>query len=315
MVRLVIDTDPGVDDAHAIMLALAHPDAQVEAITTVAGNMGLPLTTANACHILDAVGPVLSAGEGKDVPVFPGAQAALIARNPHADYVHGNDGLGDASLPASARRVETEHAANALVRLANQAPGELTLVAIGPLTNVALAICLDPSLPSKYKKLALMGGAIHAGGNTTPLAEFNVYSDPEAAEIVLKNWPQVTMVSWETTLAHGFNAEQVDALWAMQTPKAEFFRRTTAKTLGFIEQYLGQRALFEADFLAVAAVIEPGIVRKAENKFVEVELHGQHSRGQTVVDWRGVNGKAPNVELVLELDMARLWELFQMSLK
>ncbi len=114
---------------------------------------------------------------------------------------------------------------------------------------------------------------------------------------------------------HGFNAGQVDALWAMQTPKAEFFRRTTANTLRFIEQYLGQRALFEADFLAVAAAIEPGIVRKAENKFVEVELHGQHSRGQTVVDWRGVNGKAPNVELVLELDMARLWELFQMSLK
>ncbi len=306
MVRLVIDTDPGVDDSHAILMALAHPDVRVEAIMSVAGNVGVNFTTANACHILDAV--------GMDVPVFAGAHAALIARNPSADYVHGRDGLGDSNLPPSKRKVEKEHAANALVRLANENPGELTLVAIGPLTNVALATCLDPDLPSKYKKLVIMGGAIRAQGNTTPLAEFNTYTDPEAAEIVFKGWPTCTLVSWETTLAHMFDTQQVDALWAMQTARAEFFRRVTGQTLKFIEEHMSARVLFAADFLAMAAAIEPSIVLKAEHKFLEVELRGQHSRGQTVVDWTNSQKRLPNVELVLEMDKARLWELFQMAL-
>jgi purine nucleosidase len=306
MVRLVIDTDPGVDDAHAILMALTHPDVRVEAMTSVAGNVGVQLTTANVCHILDAA--------GVDAPVFAGAAAALIARNPLADYVHGTNGLGDSRLPPSTRRVESEHAVQALVRLANEAPGELTLVALGPLTNVALATCLDPSLPSKYKKLVVMGGAIRGQGNTTPLAEFNTHSDPEAAEIVFKGWPNVTLVSWETTMAHVFNAEQVDALWAIQSPRAEFFRQITGNTLKFIEQYLGQKSLFAADFLAMAVAIEPAIVTRAENRHLEVELHGQHSRGQTVVDWMDVNHRTPNVELVLEMDRDRLWQLFQMSL-
>lgn len=306
MVRLVIDTDPGVDDAHAILMALAHPDVHVEAITSVSGNVGVHLTTANACHILDAA--------GVDVPVFEGAEAALISRNPPADYVHGKDGLGDSNLPASKRVVEKEHAVNALVRLANENPGELTLVAIGPLTNIALATCLDPALPSKYKKLVIMGGAIRAQGNTTPLAEFNTHTDPEAAEIVFKGWNNVTLVSWETTMAHVFSAEQVKTLWELQTPTAEFFRRITGNTLKFIEQHLGQRMLFAADFLAMAVAIEPSIVRKAENKFVEVELQGKHSRGQTVVDWMDSHKHKPNAELIIEMDSARLWELFQMAL-
>jgi purine nucleosidase len=307
MIRLVIDTDPGVDDAHAILMALSHPDVHVEAITAVAGNVGVKLTTANACHILDAA--------GADAPVFAGAANALIARYPVADYVHGHDGLGDANLPPSPRQIEPEHAANALVRLANQTPGELTLVAIGPLTNVALALCLDPALPSKYKRLVVMGGAIHGQGNTSPVAEFNTHSDPEAAEIVFKGWPNICLVSWETTMAHVFSGEQVEALLAMQTPKAEFFRRVTGNTLKFIREYLGETSLFAADFLAMAAAIEPGIILKSECKHVEVELHGERSRGQTIVDWMGANRQPANTEVVLEMDQARLWELFQMALK
>ena len=306
MVRLVIDTDPGVDDAHAILMALAHPDVRVEAITAVAGNVDVHKTTANACHILDAA--------GRDVPVFSGADAALIARNPPADYVHGNDGLGDSHLPPSKRQVSNEHAVNALIRLANENPGELTLVAIGPLTNIALATCLDPSLPSKYKKLVVMGGAIRAQGNTTPLAEFNTHSDPEAAEIVFKGWPMVTLVSWETTMAHMFDEKQVDILWNKKSSRGEFFRLITGNILKFIEKNLGRRVLFAADFLAVAAAIEPSIVTKAEKKYLEVELQGKHSRGQTIVDWMGVHQQEPNVELVIDMDQQRLFELFDLAL-
>jgi purine nucleosidase len=306
MVRLVIDTDPGVDDAHAIMMALAHPDVQVEAITTVAGNVAVHQTTANACKILDQL--------GCNVPVFAGSEYPLISPNQFAEYVHGKDGLGESGYPLSGRKISTEHAVNALIRMGNEAPGELTLAAIGPLTNLALATRIDPNLPKKYKRLVVMGGAIRAQGNTTPTAEFNTHSDPEAAAIVFEAWKGLTLVSWETTMAYCFNSVQVEELLAMNTPRAEFFRRITGRTISFIEKFLVQRILFAADFLAVAAAIEPDIVVKSEARYLEVELQGQHTRGQTSVDWNGLLGKEPNVDLAIEMNPDRLWELFKMAL-
>lgn len=150
MKHLVIDTDPGVDDAHAIMLAAAQPNVKIESITTLGGNVSLANTTANACKILDVL--------GLDVPVFSGVDGALIEyEHEDAAHVHGHDGLGDADIPASKRQTKAEHAVQALIRMANENPGALTLVAIGPLTNVALATRLDPDLPKKYKALIVMG--------------------------------------------------------------------------------------------------------------------------------------------------------------
>jgi purine nucleosidase len=303
MTRLVIDTDPGVDDAHAIMMALAHPEAQTEAITTVAGNVSLERTTANACTILDVL--------EQDVPVYAGCGRALVARAPDASYVHGKDGLGDSGYPRSRRRVADEHAVNALVRLASESPGELTLVAIGPLTNLALATRLDPTLPRKYRRLIVMGGSIRGMGNVTSVAEFNAYTDPEAAAIVFDAWPGLTLISWETTMAHGLTAEQVETLMAIDSPRAEFFRRITRRTIEFTHQALGRQGLLAPDGLAVAVALEPDIVRKAETHYVQVELAGHHTRGQTTVDWFDRTGHEPNVNLVLEMDARRLWELMQ----
>jgi len=311
MNRLVIDTDPGIDDAHALLIAFAHPHARVEALTTVAGNVSLAQTTANACTVLDVL--------GRDVPVHPGCPRALVAEPVDASHFHGQDGLGNSGYPPSARSVSGEHAVQALMRLANQAPGELTLVALGPLTNVALATRLDPDLPCKYARLVVMGGTIRGTGNITPAAEFNAYVDPEAAAIVLEAWPALDLVSWETTLAHGFSAAQVDALMAIDSPHAEFFRRITRHSLEMTQRSLGARALYAPDGLAVAVALEPEIVRKAERHAVRVELSGRHTRGQTVVDWGDRAG--PNasdyqsaVNVVLELDKERLWELMQAAL-
>jgi purine nucleosidase len=307
MNRFVIDTDPGVDDAHAIMMAFADPEAQVEAITTVAGNVSLERTTANACTILDVL--------EQHVPVYAGCSRPLVSPASDASHVHGQDGLGNSRYPPSKRKVDGEHAVNALVRLANASPGELTLVTIGPLTNVALATRLDPALPSKYKRLIAMGGAIRGTGIVTSVAEFNAYTDPEAVAIVFDTWPGLTLISWETTMAHAFTAEQVETLMAMDSPRAEFFRRITQWKINFIHQSMGRQVLPTADGLAVAVALEPDIVRKAEAHYVQIELAGHYTRGQTVVDWNDQTGQEPNANLVLEVDTERFWELMQAAVR
>jgi len=187
--------------------------------------------------------------------------------------------------------------------------------AIGPLTNVGLATRLDPTLPTNYRRLVVMGGLIRGVGNVTTAAEFNVYADPEAAAIVLDAWPGLTLVSWETTMAHGFSAEQVEALLAVDSPRGEFFRRTSERTIRMLEQILGDRTLLEPDLLAVAVALEPEVVRKAEAHFVQVELAGKHTRGQTTVDWFDRTGKAPKVNLVLELDTERVWGMLRAAVR
>ncbi len=308
MKRLIIDTDPGVDDAHAILLALAHPDVRVEAITTVNGNVGLDLTTANALKILDAA--------GRDVPVYRGCDRPLINRALSAAHVHGEDGLGDCAIPASKRAVQSEHAVHTLIRLANENPGEFVLAAIGPLTNLAAALTLDPDLPKKYKQLVVMGGAIYAKGNTsTVTAEFNIHADPEAASMVFDSWPMITLLSWETTLEHVFTRQILDRFFGLGTPRAKFFHDTNQKILTFIRERLGQDMLFAPDGLALAAAVEPEIVTKSEIRHVSIELHGSQTRGQTVVDWYGSTGKAPNTEIILEMNQDRFIQLMENGLR
>ncbi|HEX9675910.1 MAG TPA: nucleoside hydrolase [Anaerolineales bacterium] len=307
MIRLVIDTDPGVDDAHAIMLAAAHPEVRIEAVTTVAGNVNLERTTDNACKILDLL--------GLETPVYRGSPRPLVFPTSHASYFHGEDGLGDSGYPASPRRAEAEHAALALIRLAEESPGELTLAAIGPLTNLALALRLDPDLPGKYRELMVMGGAVRAMGNTqNHSAEFNFYTDPEAAHIVLDGWPGVQLLPWETAVEHTVPQQQVEALMAIDSPRAEFFRCITAKILQFTEKRLGAPQLFAPDGLAIAAAIEPGFVLRREERHAQVELAGAITRGQSTVDWYDQSGQPANVSLILDVDQARFLELLRMAL-
>ena len=308
MKRILIDTDPGVDDAHAILMALAHPNVEVVAITTVNGNVGVDKTTANALKILDVA--------NKDIPVFAGCSKPLVSEPYHASYVHGKDGLGDCGIPPSQRTVQTEHAVQALIQLSKEHAGELSLVTIGPLTNVAVAMQLDPDLPKRFEKLVIMAGAIYAKGNTKMCAEFNVYADPEAAQIVLDGWGKLSMLSWETTVAHAIGPADLDHLLSLGTPKAEFIGKTNQKFLELTKSRLGgQRKLFAPDALAVAAAMEPEIVIKAEEHYVAVELSGQLTRGLTVVDWSNTSQKPANVEIILEVNQQRFLELMEDALR
>jgi purine nucleosidase len=305
---MVIDTDPGIDDAHAILMALAHPDARVEAITTVNGNVGIDQTTRNAGIILAAA--------GADVPVYRGCASPLVMSQGDAAHVHGSDGLGDAGFEPSQHQARAEPAPLALVRLAEAAPGELTLVAIGPLTNLAVALKLDPGLPARYKRLVIMAGAIYSRGNTANLsAEFNVFADPEAAHVVLSAWPQLSLISWETTLAHGFEPELFQRFFALGTPRAEFFRRSNAKIIAHHLEVMRRTVLYAPDGLAMAVALEPEIVRRSEWHAVSVELHGRHTRGQTTVDWQDRSACPANVEIILEVDQQRFTELMEAGLR
>jgi purine nucleosidase len=304
--RIVIDTDPGIDDAHAILLAFAHAGVDVEALTTVAGNVSLERTTANALILLDILESY--------VPVYPGCEDALVTPTPRRAISHGIDGLGDSGYPASLRKAQTEHAVHALIRLASESPGELTLVALGPLTNLALATQIDPELPQKYRRLIVMGGAIYAKGNSwTPAAEFNFYIDPESAAIVFDRWPEITLVPWETAEKYALTSEQMAELVEIDTARAAFFRRIFKNRLS--NQILQRGVCYDPDVLAMAVALEPDIVLQMDRRYVRVEVAGQLTRGQSVVDWYDLAGHPPNTKLVLEVDWERYWELMRLSLR
>jgi purine nucleosidase len=303
MKRIVIDCDPGIDDAAAIMMAYMHPETVIEAITTVSGNVNVTQTTANAHKVLDIL-------EAESIPVFSGASSALLGTKNNASFVHGSDGLGNLKEPDSVRFPEKDPACLALINLAKESPGELSLIAIGPLTNLALALRIEPSLPGYYKELVIMGGAYLGKGNTENFpAEFNIYSDPEAAAVVFEKWPILTMVTWETTLDHNIPNTFLESLHLYDNPRSVFLGKTLNRVIKMSNENINTNVCFAADPLAMAVMIEPEIVLECTKKFVAVELLGRYTRGMTVVDWSELSRQQPNVEIIQKVDRERFVEL------
>ena len=309
MRRIVIDCDPGIDDAQAIMMAFKHPGTKIEAITTVAGNVSLKNTSANVLKILDVL-------DAEPIKVYPGSATALVGTSQNASHVHGQDGLGGVDVPRSKRSLENEHAALALIRLAKENPGDLELIAIGPLTNLALALRLDPELPTRYKRLVIMGGAHFAQGNTANFpAEFNLFADPDAASVVFANWPKLTMVSWEATISHGMPIDEFTKLLSYDNKRSQFMQKITQKTLQFLREVLNREMSYAADPLAMAVLMEPEIVQESVEKFVQIERMGTLTRGMTVVDWWGLSQEKANVNIILKVDTDRFYDLLKLAVK
>ncbi|MER3547400.1 MAG: nucleoside hydrolase, partial [Rhodanobacteraceae bacterium] len=290
---LLIDTDPGVDDALAILMA--HARSRVLGLTVTAGNVGLGQTTANALKLVETI--------RAHTPVYPGCDAPLLHR-PEADasFIHGRDGFGDANLPSPAGKPKNEHASLAMLRLTREHPNEITLVCIGPLTNLAVALKLDPALPRRVTRLVIMGGAVTGRGNYERVpTEFNIGFDPEAASIVLQAFPQFDLVDWEATLRHGIDHGMLQRWFERGDVRAKFFEKISAHARrANIE--CGRQGLMAADALAMAVALQPDIVTHAETRHVAVETEGRLTRGATVTDWLGFGAGKPNARIVMEVD-------------
>ena len=294
-IPLLIDTDPGVDDALALLMAFDDARHRVVGLSIAAGNVGLRHTVANALKLCEVA--------GVDVPVFAGCPVPLVHEAEDAAYVHGLDGFGDTGYTPAAKRPESEHAALAIIRIAREHSGRLLLVALGPLTNLALAVRLDPELPKHVERLVVMGGAVTGQGNTSVPAEFNIGFDPEAAAVVFRAFPQFDLADWEAVLRHGFpHTDFVDWL-ARGDHRARFYDAISLKTRAWSEGKRGSH-WHSADALAMAVALAPEGLTRAETRHVAVETEGRLSRGATVVDWAGRNGQAPNARIALSYDQA-----------
>jgi len=305
-IPLLIDTDPGVDDALALLMAFNDPDHQLLGLTIAAGNVGLEHTVRNALKLCEVAGR-------DDVPVYAGCADPLLHPAADAAYVHGRDGFGDIGYSPASRAAETEHAALAILRLSHEHAGELLLVALGPLTNIALALKLDPTLPRRIKRFVVMGGAVSAHGNITAAAEFNIAFDPEAAHIVFRGFPHIDLADWEAVMAHGFLHAEAEQWLQADSPRARFYERISLQTRNWSVDRRGDH-WHSADALAMAYALQPEGALELLERPVAVEMAGTLTRGATVVDWNRQEGRPDNATLLMRYDQGRFEGLIRAAL-
>lgn len=300
--RVIIDTDPGIDDALAVLLALASPELQVEALTTVHGNTDVVQATSNALS-------VLALGGHPGVPVAVGADRPLVKPLLTARDTHGDKGMGYATLPSPARSPGEPHAVDLLVERVLAHPGEITVVALGPLTNLALALRLHPDLAGAIPRLVVMGGAIRAGGNTTPLAEFNTYCDPHATHIVLHSGIPVTLVPLDATYQVVLTPRHLDTLLRVDSPVTRFVADSTRYYMDYHRRYQSIDGCALNDPLALALTFAPDLVG-IESHPVDVDLSSGPSLGKTYADFYRIDRDQPTVDIAFQVDTAAFLDLF-----
>ncbi|MGN9837869.1 nucleoside hydrolase [Nonomuraea sp. H19] len=289
---LIIDTDTGSDDAVALLLAAASGLGDVRAVTTVAGNVPVATGTRNALVSLQVAGHV-------DVPVHPGSERPMTRTPSTAQQVHGQDGMGDIGLPDPLRSAEPEHAVDALLSYPRRHPGELTLVTLGPLTNIAAALVRDSDLLTRYRHVYCMAGAADMSGNITATAEYNAWADPEAARVVLRaaTPDKVTWIGWDVSRKDAvMTPEDQSRLERLGTPMAIFAHRVNRTVADWARDVTGLAGYDLPDPVAMAVALRPELIIEREQAHVDIAL-GDETRGQLIIDRRRA-AHPPNVTLV-----------------
>ena len=308
--RVIIDTDPGIDDAAAILFALHSRVLQVEAVTTVFGNVEVEQATRNALTILDVAG---RAG----IPVHAGSARPLTREPNYAKYIHGDNGLGNIAAGSPSTRPASTGAVDAMISRIMAAPGEITLIALGPLTNVAVALAAEPRMARNVRRLILMGGAVLTWGNVTPAASANLYNDPEAARIVYRSGATLVQVGLDVCRPTVITREHLDRIWKSDTPASRFLMAITP----FIQEAyrarginsLGDGGVQYNDVVCMAYVIQPDLFT-TRHLPVDIETRGELTAGRTVADFDGRWGRAPNAEVCLGVNSRGVADLFAGSL-
>ncbi|MFI6453666.1 nucleoside hydrolase [Streptosporangium amethystogenes] len=293
--KIIIDCDPGIDDALALALAHGSPDLEVLGITTVGGNVDLARTTDNALRLREFLG-------FGDVPVTAGSAGALLRARVDAADVHGGSGLGDALLPPATLPPDAGHAVDFIVETLRADPGEVTLVAIGPLTNVALAVLREPRIVGWARGLTILGGS-YTRGNFSPAAEFNIAADPEAAAIVFGAGWTVTMIGLDVSRA----AMATEAVAARMAAMGRLGADLLIPCVRFYGMITADDGPAIHDACAVAHLIDPSLIT-LEPAVVDVETAGRFTSGMTVTDF-DLRGRAPNALVGTSLDVGRFWDL------
>jgi purine nucleosidase len=293
--KIIIDTDPGQDDAVAILLALASPELEVLGITAVAGNVPLRLTEKNARKICELAGR-------PETKVFAGAIRPLVRPLRTAEEVHGKTGLNGPELPEPTMTLQDQHAVDFIIEtLMREKPGTVTLCPLGPLTNIALALIREPKIAQRVKQIVLMGGGFFEGGNITPAAEFNIFVDPHAAEVVVKSGIPLTIMPLDVTHQALTTKKRIAAFRKLKSKVGdaiadmlEFFER-------FDEQKYGTDGGPLHDPCVIAWLLKPKLFKGREVN-VEIETASELTMGMTVVDWWGVTKRPKNATVMRDID-------------
>ena len=308
MQRYIIDTDTASDDAVALVMALRTPGVQVDAITIVGGNVSLEQATQNALYTVELC--------QADVPVYAGRSTPLLRTIQTAHHVHGQDGMGDIGLPLTGRTPAPGHAADQLRERINAAPGQIALVTLGPLSNIALALLREPSLAHKVAHCYVMGGTSDHRGNVTPVSEFNIWADPEAARIVFSSGMPITMVGWDISRIYAvFDQEQAAALRAIGTPFAHFCIDIQSTLQQFALNRTKLAGFDLPDPITMAVALDPRVATTTISASIQIELSDGLCRGMTIVDPYDQHRHAHPINVVVAADRTRFQTLLERSLR
>ncbi|WP_088241191.1 nucleoside hydrolase [Calothrix rhizosoleniae] len=307
MDKFLIDTDTASDDAVALIMAHRWQDIEVEAITIVNGNVAVEQGTKNALYTLEVC--------NASTPVFVGCNKPMLQETVYADWFHGEDGMGNMHYPEPQNKPRSLHAVDVIIDTIKSHPNEITLVTLGPLTNIATALLRAPEIASLVKRCVIMGGAANTVGNVTPAAEYNIWVDPEAAKIVFHSGMTMEMVGWELSRHDAaLTPSEMEVITNIGTATARLAMDCNKTAVAASLQIQNAPGLTLADPVAMAIALEPDIITSQGEYFVDVETTGVITRGQTVVDELNVLNQTSNMQVIWSIDTQRWKEILHQCL-